>query len=157
MTYTAELDTEEKVEKARRAGLSVSLFGPEISETLGYPLTFKPVLLTDGALVGKVRTIFRVIPFSDANAARDPKIEDYIVAMLRIDMLGARRIARENTASLNGARLLKRILQENLERRAWLVRMGDFALGLPKVPGVRQVARVALSHSDRRDFGTSST
>lgn len=156
LSYTVQLDTAKKVELARRAGLPVSLFGPKVSDALGYPLAFKPALLLDRSLIAKVTTIFRVIPFLDAAAARAPTLEDYIVAMLWIDVLGARRIAMKNRGTLDGARLLKRILQEDLEARAWLVRMNDLARGLPRVPGVRQVSRRALAGSDRRDFGTTA-
>lgn len=151
--YRARIGSKEDVETARRAGLAVSLFEPERSESLGYPLSFKPRLLVAKSLVGAVDTKFPTISFSDERAARDPQLEDYVVAMLRIDTLGARRIARENRKRIDQARLLKRVLQEDLEARAYRVRLDEFAPGLPEVG--HPISREGLEIEDRRDFGRS--
>lgn len=150
--YSVRIKSLGDIESVRKAGLAISLFAPEKSEELGYPLSFRPRIILARELLSAVETSFPKIPFAEEEAARNPTLEDYIVAMLRIDLLGARRIAVENPAKLNPVRLLKRVLQENLEGRAYRVRLDDFAPGLPKVPGVRPIAKSVLLGSDSREF-----
>jgi hypothetical protein len=140
------------VETVRRANLPISILDSRLSEALGHPLSFTPALIAAKELLPILDTGFRTITFTEAEAARSPRIEDFIVAMLRIDTLGARRIARANATVLDPVRLLKRILAEGLEARASRVRLDEFAPGLPKVPGVRPIAKSALASEDRRTF-----
>lgn len=150
--YRLHIDSAGDVEAVRRRGLSISLFPPERSEALGYPLWFRPRVIVARDLLSAVETSLPTIPFVEGQAARDPTLEDYIVAMLRIDLLGARRIAYENRKKLDRTRLLKRVLQENLEGRAYRVRLDNFAPGLPKVSGVKPIAPAVLQGSDTREF-----
>jgi len=140
------------VQTARKANLPISLFDSLQSQTLGHSLSFKPVLLVPREYLPVLDTGFRTITFIDLDAARSPRIEDFIVAMLRIDALGARRIARANRASLDPILLLRRIMAEGLEARAYRVRLDEYAPGLPASPGVRPISKGALESEDRRVF-----
>jgi hypothetical protein len=140
------------VRLARRAGLPLSLLEPARIERLGYPLSFRPRLLVGRDLLPIVHSRFAVIPFGDADAAREPGIEDLVVAMLSIDPLGARRVARVHRAEIDPIRLLKRVLAENLERRAYEVRLDEFAPGIPRSVGLEPLSRMALREEDRREF-----
>lgn len=140
------------VATARRAGLPLSLLEPRTVEALGYPLHFRPCLLLHQPLVSLVETTFRSLTFVDPEAARHPGLEDIIVAMLSIDALGARRIAHDHQPEIDPTRLLKRVLAENQEGRAYEVRIDQFAPGIPKVRGVRPLARAALRAEDARRF-----
>ena len=134
------IHSESDVETARRANLPISLFDEAQSEAFGYPLSFKPVLFVARKYLTTIETNFRTIPSVDAEAARFPGIEDFVVAMLRIDALGARRIAKENAESLDPIRLLSRIIIEGVEDRAYRVRLDEFAPGLPVSPGIKPIA-----------------
>jgi hypothetical protein len=144
--------TQDDVEAVRKARLPVSILDSRQSKTLGHPLSFRPVLLVGKDLAPLLDTGFRTITFIDAEAARSPRIEDFIVAMLSIDTLGARRIAKANAAIIDPVRLLKRILAEGLEARAYRVRLDEFAPGLPAPRGIRAIAKNALASEDRRTF-----
>ena len=151
--YRVRLRSSRDVDEARRAKLALSLLEPKTIANLGYPLSFKPRLLVgehEAAAIDETR--FKPIIFHSESAARDPTLEDTIVAMLMIDPLGARRIAVRNRNSLDGVRLLKRILGEDKERLAYRVRLDEFAPGLPAVPGVRPIPRAGLQAEDRREF-----
>jgi len=136
----------------RKANLPISMLDPLQSEALGYPLSFKPVLLVAREYLPVIETGFRTITFTDAEAARSPAIEDFIVAMLRIDTLGARRIAKVNAKKIDPIRLLRQIMVERLEERAYRVRLDEFAPGLPVPPGVRRISKRALASEDHRTF-----
>jgi hypothetical protein len=137
---------------ARGANLPISMFDSKRSEMLGHPLIFKPVLLVGKEYLPIIETGFRTISFADAEAARSPAIEDFIVAMLWIDTLGARRIAKKNSAIIDPVRLLRRIIVEGLEARAHRVRLDEFAPGLPAPRGVKPIAKNALAAEDGRSF-----
>jgi hypothetical protein len=151
LRYRAHIDSEEDVKEARRAGLHLSLFDSATAARLGYPLEFKPRLLVAKDVAPAVDTRFKTISFSDPLAAGAPQLEDYIVAMLQVDPLGARRIARDNRKAINQVELLRKIFREGVEARAYRVRLDDFAPGLPKVG--EPIPRVGLTAEDRRDFG----
>ncbi len=72
------------------------------------------------------------IPFASTEAATFPRDEDVIVAMLRLDMVGARAIWDRNRKRLSASYLLRRILEEEVERRAGFVRFSDVLPGVPK-------------------------
>lgn len=140
------------VETARRAGLPVSILDSRTVERLGYPLSFRPRLLIAKPLLPLVETTFRIQVLADEDAAVNPTLEDIVVEMLRIDSLGARRIAHDHAKEIDPLRLLKRILAENLEGRAYEVRLDDYAPGLPKVTGIRPLSRPVLRAEDVREF-----
>jgi hypothetical protein len=150
----ARINSPKDVETARQAHLPISILEPKVIEALGYPLTFRPRLLIPSPLLPLIETTYRIQIVADAEAARDPKIEDIIVEMLRIDVLGARRIAFDHRREIDPTRLLKRVLVENLEGRAHEIRLGDYAPGLPKVKGIRPLSRSALRAEESREFAT---
>ncbi|MCI4368552.1 MAG: hypothetical protein L3K09_03185 [Thermoplasmata archaeon] len=127
------IDTPERAEKAHRAGLPVYLLRPETVIMLGYPINFPPVLFSVEPTLSGVDTQFRKLPSTSVDAIRDPRIEDVIVMLLQLDELAARAVAERNRAELRPAYLLKRVLQENLERAATLVRLQDFAPAIEAV------------------------
>ena len=152
--YRLRLRSKKDVDAARRVRLALSLLEPEAIASLGYPLSFKPRLLVgESEALAIVETKFKPIVFRHEDAARNPTLEDTIVAMLEVDPLGARRIAVENRDQLDGALLLKRILGEDKERLAYRVRLDDFAPGLPLPRGVRPIPRESLRVEDRRELG----
>lgn len=141
------------VQRARNANVPVSLLEPATVAALGYPLQFKPRLILAAAEAASLaESPFKLLVFQSAEGARNPTLEDTIVAMLSIDPLGARRIALANRERVDGVRLLKRIFQENLEGRAYRVRLGEFAPGLPVASGVQPLSRTALRVEDARQF-----
>lgn len=146
------IESKDDVRVARRAGLPLSLLEPDQIERLGYPLTFRPRLLVGRDMSSLVHSRFAVIPFVDPAAAKEPSLEDLVVAMLTIDPLGARRIARDHRAKIDPIRLLKRVLAENLERRAFEVRLDEFAPGIPSIVGLEPLSRTALQAEDDREF-----
>ena len=150
--YRLRLRSSNEIDSIRKTGLPISLFSPEKSEELGNPLVFKPRVIIAEQLRSAVETTLPTILFASSEAARNPQLEDYIVAMLRIDALGARRMAARNRERLDKVRLLKRVLQENLEGRAYRVRLGDYAPGLPKVLGVRPIAKTVLTIEETKEF-----
>jgi hypothetical protein len=153
---TVRIRSKRDVEIARRAGVPVSLLEPDRIEKLGYPLSFRPRLLVPRQLVPLIDTTYRVLPVADPEAARDPKIEDLVVALLSIDALGARRVAHDHREELDPIRLLKRVLSEDLEARAYEVRLDEFAPGIPKAPGVAPLSVAALAAEDSREFSRGS-
>lgn len=154
--FRLTLRSRDAVEWARRAGVPVYLFHPSVARDLGYPLEFQPRLLVGKSVADALEeTIFRPIVFRDEQAARAPTLEDLVVAMLRIDRLGARRLVRENLGSIDRPRLLKRILAEDAEVLASRVRLDEFVPGLPPaapIPGWR-ISKEELAGQDRIDYG----
>jgi hypothetical protein len=149
---TIRIHSKSDLAAARKANLPISMFDSLQSEELGYPLSFKPVLMVAREYLPVLETGFRTITFGDTEAARSPAIEDFIVTMLQIDTLGARRIAKMNAAKIDPLRLLRQILAERLEGRAYRVRLDEFAPGLPAPPGVTPISKRALAWEDRRAF-----
>lgn len=149
---SVRINSPKDVQTARRANLPVSILDSKIVEDLGYPLSFRPRLLVPKPLLPLIETTYRVQLLADVEAARDPGIEDIVVEMLRIDALGARRIAHDHKKEIDPVKLLKRVLVENLEGRAYEIRLDDYAPGLPKVKGVRPLSRSALRAEESREF-----
>ncbi|MGI0132105.1 MAG: hypothetical protein ACREDK_03285 [Thermoplasmata archaeon] len=151
--YRLNIHSRADVGVARRAHLAVSLLDPSMVARLGYPLSFRPrLLIGEAESLALAESVFKTIVFHDEEAARNPTLEDTIVAMLSVDVLGARRISVENRTRIDGSRLLKRILREDAERLAYRVRLNEFAPGLPKPPGVEPISRATLVAEDRREF-----
>ncbi|MGI0156423.1 MAG: hypothetical protein ACREDE_09890, partial [Thermoplasmata archaeon] len=131
--YRFRVRSAEDAEVLRHRKLPVHSVTAERITELGYPIRFPTVLVAAGTMIPLIETHLRTIPFVSEDAARSPRDEDAIVAMLRIDMLGARAIWERNPGKLNATYLLGRLLQERLERRANLVRFFDVLPSLPRV------------------------
>ena len=150
--YHVAVDSMEALEQARRVGLPIYLLEPWVSKALGYPLSFSPRLLVGRAVADAVHsTRFPVISFIDSAAARNPRLEDVIVAMLDIDPLGARRILRLNLDLVDPSRLLKRILVEDREPLSTLVGLQEFVPTLPVVGKTFPASE--LAEEDAKEFG----
>lgn len=118
---------------ARRAGLPVHLVTPEDTAAFGYAMTFPPRLVTARSLAGLVDTPYRVHPMESERDTLHPRLEDLVVVMLKIDPFAARAIALRNPEFIDPVRLLRRALQEGVEREATLVRLQEVCPGLPAV------------------------
>jgi hypothetical protein len=143
------IDTPEKAEKANRAGLPVYLLRPETVAMLGYPINFPPVLFAVEPTFSGIDTQFRKVRAASAEAIRDPRLEDVITMLLQVDELAARAVAERNREELRPAYLLKRVLQEDLERAATLVRLQDFASAIESVG--EALPRTALERQMRKN------
>lgn len=131
--FRAVLDEEESVRRARQAGLPVHLVSPGDLACFGFPMTFPPVLVVARELSRAVESRFARFEFASSEAAARPRLEDLVIVMLRVDPLVARGLALHHRSMMEGERLLKRILQEDVEREATYVRLQEFVPGLPVV------------------------
>lgn len=128
-----ELTTAEDVETARRYGVPVYLLTPELVTGLGYPVVFPPQLLVAQEVAPVVDTSFPRLGVSATEAVRSPRIEDVIVALLRIDSLAARGVAVRNRSSVEPDHLLRRVVQAEAERAATWVNLQELASAIPRV------------------------
>ncbi|MGA7924204.1 MAG: hypothetical protein WCA77_09530 [Thermoplasmata archaeon] len=120
-------------ETARRHRVPLhALTSRKISE-LGYPVQFPTVLVAAESVIPLVDSPLRIIPFRSAEAARDPRTEDTVIEMLHIDSIGARALLDRNRVRMDTTYLLRRILEERLERRATFVRFSEVIPALPRV------------------------
>lgn len=145
-----QIDTPEKAEKAHRAGLPVYLLRPETVTMLGYPISFPPVLFAVEPTLSGIDTQYRKVRAASAEAVRDPRLEDVITMLLQVDELAARAVAERNRAELRPAYLLKRVLQEDLERAATLVRFQDFSSAIEPVG--EALSKAALERQMRKNL-----
>lgn len=144
------IDTPDKAEKARRAGLPLYLLRPETVTMLGYPMDFPPVLFAVEPTLSGIDTQYRKVWTASNEAVRDPRIEDVLVMLLQVDELAARAVAERNRTELRPGYLLKRVLQENLERAATLVRFQEFA---PAIESVGEaLPEAALARQMRKNW-----
>jgi hypothetical protein len=144
------VNSKDDVSAARALGLPLYLLEPWLVGALGYPLRFDPLLLVGRRVAGSVDTRLRRVEFHDDEAARAPRLEDVMVALLSIDPLGVRRLAVENRDRVDPVRLLRRILQQGVEARAYRVRLDEFAPGLPAIG--RPLPGRELAGEDARPF-----
>ncbi len=121
----------DEVDRARALRLPLHRVGPEDLACFGFPMTFPPVLVVASSISKAVDTPLGVVVFHAEEAASRPRLEDLVVVMLRIDPLIARGLVLRHAAFLSPAQLLKRILQEDVEEEATLVRLQEFCPGLP--------------------------
>lgn len=143
------LDHPEDVEEARRAGLPLYLLRPETVTMLGYPMAFPPVLFATEPTRSGIDSTFRSVAMVSDEAVRNPRLEDVIVMLLHVDELAARAVAERNREDVHPAYLLKRILQEDCERAATLVRLQDLVPALAKVG--RALPKAALTRQMRKN------
>lgn len=139
--------SEKDVETARRAGVPIHLLLSERVSALGYPIRFPPRLVVPETFRPLVETVLPTLPFASERAARNPRPEDVAVAMLRVDMIGARALFDRNP-KWDRDYILRRVWEEGLERRAAFVRFFDV---LPSIPKTDQaIGRKALAEKLRR-------
>ncbi len=96
-------------------------------------MQFRPWLALPEELSTKISSDFRILPVRDAEALKDPGIEELVALLLRFDPLAARVVAVRNRPKLDPNELYRRIRNEGLERAATKVRLQEFARALPVV------------------------
>ena len=130
--YRFRVQSTADVEALHRHRLPIHLLTAEKVSELGYPMVFPSQAVIARSFRPLVEINLGTIPFASAEAAASPRNEDVVVAMLRFDMVGARAIWDRNRRRLDATYLLRRILEERLERRASFVRFSDTLPGIPK-------------------------
>ncbi|MGA7860717.1 MAG: hypothetical protein WCB19_02535 [Thermoplasmata archaeon] len=143
------LDTPEDVERARKSHLPVSLLEPKLVTNLSYPMNFRPRLLVAREIRAVLDSTYPLVNMASAEAAREPTLEDLVVAMLHVDTLAARAIALRNRDHIDPNRLLKRVLQDDAEQLATLVRLQEIAPAIPIVG--RALPADQLNRHDRKN------
>jgi hypothetical protein len=125
------LNSKADVEKAVKARVPVYLLDPSEVAQLGYSWSFKPKLLVSKAFADAVESRFQKLVLRDGESLPNPTLEDLVVAMLKVNRLGARQMVRNNLSRLDKTRLLERVLVEKVLPLATRVRLNDFVPGLP--------------------------
>jgi hypothetical protein len=141
--YRVTVRSPADVKEAAKFGVCVSLLESKTVRDLGYPAEFPTRLLVARQVADAVDSSFPKLSFANAEAARRPRPEDVVVAMLFVDWLGARQLARRNAEALDPVYLWNRIAEERAEVRAHRVRLEDV------VPGPRPVTS-ALGREELR-------
>lgn len=127
------IESPEDVLEARRLGAPVFLLTPEVVTALGYPVQFPPQLVVPREAESAIDTSLPRILVASADGARRPALEDVIVALLRIDPLAARGVASRQRVAIDPVRLLRRVVQDELEGEATRVNLQEFAPSIPHV------------------------
>jgi hypothetical protein len=144
--YRLRIETEDDAETAHRHDLPLHSLTSKRVTDLGYPVIFPTRLVVAQSLLPLVETSLGTIPFASEVAARSPRPEDAVVAMLQFDMIGARTLLDRNP-NWNRTYLTQRIWGENLGRRATFVRFFDV---LPLAPREGEsISRAALERKLR--------
>lgn len=132
--YDLFVRSERDVEFWRRRGLPLVLLTSEWVTQNGYPEKFRPLLFTVAAVARKLKeSKFRVVPVKDTEALRNPKFEEFVTFLLKVDTLAAHAVVHRNVERLNRAELYRRVRNEGLERLATKARLFEFVPDLPRV------------------------
>ena len=130
--YHLVVRDERDVERARSLGIPVFALRDELVTMLGYPMRFPSALVVPRSMRTAIESSLPILEFLHEEAVARPRIEDIIIALLRLDPLAARAVLQRNRDLVDLAYLVKRVYQENLEKEATLVRLQDF-VPLPSV------------------------
>lgn len=130
--FRLRIRSEEDVARARRVGLPLHLITPDVTASWGFPGSAETVLVVAQILSPLIESRFPVVALVSESSARRPRLEDLIVVLLRRDPLLARTLAVRHSRFLDPDRLLKRILQEDVEEAATLVGLDDVVPALPR-------------------------
>ncbi len=151
MRYRVRIRVQVDALAASKAGLPLHFVGPDVTGMWGLPSTGPGVLVVARELAGAVETDLPVEVFESAEAARTPRLEDLVVVLLRRDPLLARAFVLRHADLLDPDRLLKRVLQENVEEAATKVRLQAVMPGLPtsatRSPSSRSPGRIGTPRS----------
>jgi hypothetical protein len=146
--YRLRIDSEFDAETAHRHDLPLHTLTAKRVTELGYPVRFPTQLVVAKALLPLLETGLGTIPFASEKAARVPRAEDTAVAMLRLDMIGARALVDRNP-EWDPLYLTKRIWEEDLGLRSTFVRLFDV---LPLIPREGEpIGRAALERKLRKN------
>ena len=118
---------------ARKDGLAVLPITGDLPTSFGYPMRMPLRIVTSSELRDALVTRLPPIVFRKAEAVRDPRFVDYVVAMLHLDPIAARAMVERNRELVDDVYLLKRVVQEDLEEPATALRFQDFAPAIPLV------------------------
>ncbi len=129
--YRFRVGSEKDVEAMNRHGLPIHLLTARRVSELGYPMVFPSMAVVARSFHPLVEMRLTTIPFVSIEAATSPKDEDTVVSMLQFDMIGARAIFDRNRERFDSTYVLRRILEERMERRASFVRFSDVLPGIP--------------------------
>ncbi len=138
----------EDVDRVRRFKLPIFVVREDQLEMLGYPMRLAPLVVAARVLEPALRSDLRVVTFVSEEAARRPRLEDLLVAILKVDPIAARALLERNRDLLDLAYLTKRVYQEDLEPAATAVRFQD-VLDLPpagEVPAAAAIERLARAN-----------
>lgn len=135
--------SERDAERLHRHRLPLHLLTAEQVTELGYPVRFPTQLVVAREFRPLLETSLPTIPFASMAATISPRDEDAVVAMLHLDMVGARAIWDRSHERMDPTYLLRRILEEAVERRAAFVRFSDSLPGIPPSPDALDADRLA--------------
>jgi hypothetical protein len=131
--YRLSIANSEDVDVSRRFKIPVYLLTPRLVTSLGYPGTFPEHLLLAREINDAVDCKYPRIVVSAATSVLRPTIEDIVVAMLKIDALAARGVAMRNRPSVEPLSLLRKVIQEDVEREATWVNLQEISPAIPMV------------------------
>jgi hypothetical protein len=121
MRYTLRLRNEADVEIARKAKAPLYLLTDHSMERLRYPMRFPPILFAAATYRPAVEAPWTVM--EAAAPPSEPRDEDLLTYLLRLDPLAARAVLDRNIQRLDRDYLTLRITEERLNARATRVRM----------------------------------
>jgi len=124
--FRVKVRSVEDVDRARGMGLPLLLVQSEDVKMLRYPLRIPPTLLVPREYRGLLDSTLPVRVFQSLAPFERPRVEDIVIFLLMHDPLAARAVLERNGGLFDLAYLRKRILQEDLEPQATLVRIQDF-------------------------------
>jgi hypothetical protein len=127
-----QIRTPADAELLQRRNLPIHVLTEERINDLGYPIRLSPHAVVSTSLLSSLQSDIPTVPFHSETAARKPQDEDAVVALLRLDMIGARAVYDANRERFDPTYLLRRILEERAERRASFVRFSDVLPGIPE-------------------------
>lgn len=132
--YMFRVKSPEDVERLRRLGFPCALLTSEWVSSNGYPQRFGPLLFTAQETVDNLaESVFPVIPVKDKEALTEPRFEEFVTFLLKVDTLAARAVLRRNSGKYNPSELYRRFRNEGLERLATKVNLQEFVPALPRV------------------------
>jgi len=138
------------VDVVRRRGLGAYLLTADVPTRHHYPMRFPPVLVVDPRLAPLLETPLRVVPFRAVEVLQDPPFEALVTMMLRVDEIAA-RVMLVRSSRIDPGMLTRFVVGERLERSATLLRLQQFAPGIPTVGPAMPIA--AVREQDRKNPG----
>jgi hypothetical protein len=127
--YELRIQSETDVEVARRAKVPLFVLTASDVSRLRYPMQFPSVLFSTSEWLAALRAPSFITKQAYA-LPEDPRDEDVITYLLRVDTIAARAVLDRNLRTIDRDLLTRRITEERLNARATRVRMQD---RLPKL------------------------
>jgi hypothetical protein len=149
--YTVRVQTAEAVKVARRRGFPVYALTGDVPTRFHYPMRLGPILFTTEAWSKALDTTFPTYLYRDEKAIWDPKFEDLVAMVTRIDPAAGRAMLKRNPKAYDPKRLAVVIAREGPVRWATALRFQEFAPEIPRV-GRPELLRVVRAQ-DRENHG----